>query len=94
MMDSAKQINLSKMSTKNYAVERLQMILKAESDWKQAMERNPTIPLENLAYVYLYTTFAYLLIRVVNDDEFNKNLVDSFKMFPKFVGFGFRGEPG
>ena len=92
MMDSAQQPNLSKLSTKGFAVKRLQMILDDASDWEKTVKRNPTIPLENLAYVYLYTTFAYLLIRAINDDEFNKNLSDSFKLFPKFVGTAFRGE--
>ena len=64
------------------------------SDWKKNVEQHPTIPPENLAYVHIYTTnFIYLLIRVVNDCEFNKNLADSCQMFPKFVGIGYRGEP-
>ena len=85
MMDRAGQLNLSKLPTKFYVVRRLQTMLENVSEWEQTVKRNPNIPLTNLAYVYVYTTFAYVPIRLVNDDEFNKNLSASFKLFPKFV---------
>ena len=92
MMREANVVNRSKKSYRGFAISRLERIpYDYKDDWKSVSARNAAFPKKELAFIYLWTTHAYHLIRAIDSPEFNAMMVKAIRKCPKFRGKGYRG---
>lgn len=93
MMDEAKVVNCSKVPHKKFAIRKMERIPQDYTvQWKLVREKNLRISGEDLALIFLWTTHAYHMIRVLEDESLNRKMVDAFRQCPTYIGTGHKGQ--